>query len=101
MSDVVAQGRSVVLEFSFGKLLVKERIVRFAFAAELYIAHGLEVPEGAADDIDYKPIATFSSADNSVMQGLSLRGTGMREQLATGCSSKSKRAGTHEHCINE
>merc|ERR1719272_2058844 len=61
LSDVISQGKSVSVQFSFGKLVAKEREVHFVFAAELYIAHGLEVPVGAADDPEYKSSATFSA----------------------------------------
>jgi len=83
LSDIIGQGKSVCVEFSFGKLLANERDARFVFAADFYIAHGLEVPVGAADDIEYKPSATFSLIQAGAAQGLSLRGTGIREQVAS------------------
>jgi hypothetical protein len=96
LSDVIGQGRTVTLEFSFGKLLAKEREVRFVFAADLYTAHGLEVPAGAADDIEYKPSATFANVDSSVLQSLSLRGTGVQEQKLAGEVPESRASRTNK-----
>jgi hypothetical protein len=88
IGDVIGQGRAANLEFSFGKLVAKERDARFAFSAALYIAHDLEVPVGAAEDIDYKPCATFAATDSSSLQGLSLKGSTMLEQIGkTGSSN--------------
>lgn len=81
LGDVISQGRYVSLEFSFGKILAKERGVRFAFAAQFYIAHGLEVPAGAADDIEYRPSATYAAApEKSVLESLCLKGTSVHDQ---------------------
>jgi len=81
LGDVISQGRYVSLEFSFGKVVAKERGVRFAFAAQFYIAHGLEVPAGAAEDIEYRPTATYAPVpEKSVLESLCLQGTSMRDQ---------------------
>jgi len=77
LSDIIKQGRSVNLVFSFGKLVAKERQVHMVFSPDLYLAHGLDVPDDHADDENRdKPVATFSSALGSALQDLKLRGTG-------------------------
>lgn len=90
LSDVISQGKSVSVEFSFGKLIAKEREVHFVFAADLYIAHGLEVPVGAADDLEYKSSATFSAMETGALQGLSLRGSGVHAQVPQSSSSSAR-----------
>lgn len=74
---VISQNRPVSLEFSFGKLVAKEREVDFIFAAGLYLAHGLEVPVDAASDIETS--ATFAEPDRNAMQSLCLKGSSLQE----------------------
>lgn len=81
--EVIGQNRPTILEFSFGKLIAKERTVRFAFAPELYIAHGIDVPDGS----DAKPFVTnptFCMPDSETRDGLSLKGNGVRSNRV-GC----------------
>lgn len=83
ISDVIKQGRCVNLEFSFGKFLANDREVHFFFEHELYLSHGLEVPDAPFDGLFQKASATFAAADCSVLRSLNLKGTGVRERRPT------------------
>eukprot|EP00747_Dinoflagellata_sp_TGD_P164805 gnl/TRDRNA2_/TRDRNA2_185258_c0_seq1.p1 gnl/TRDRNA2_/TRDRNA2_185258_c0~~gnl/TRDRNA2_/TRDRNA2_185258_c0_seq1.p1 ORF type:complete len:662 (+),score=129.76 gnl/TRDRNA2_/TRDRNA2_185258_c0_seq1:75-1988(+) len=80
LGEVISQGRQLSVEFSFGRLTAKDKDVRFSFTAELYAAHGLEVPAGAAEDVEYRPpAATFAAAPSKeIAKGLRLQGNSLQ-----------------------
>eukprot|EP00927_Polykrikos_kofoidii_P066895 TRINITY_DN62454_c0_g1_i1.p1 TRINITY_DN62454_c0_g1~~TRINITY_DN62454_c0_g1_i1.p1 ORF type:complete len:677 (-),score=120.78 TRINITY_DN62454_c0_g1_i1:125-2155(-) len=81
LGETVSQGRPLAAEFSFGKISCREgRDLQFDFAAELYVEHGLEVPPGAVEDIEYKPSATFGHAPTEdALRSLNLKGVCVKD----------------------
>jgi hypothetical protein len=69
-----AAHEQVEIEFEVGKLLCSNRDVTFAFAADLYLKEGLEVPDGAVQAADYKPSRTFGPPSEDAYT-LSLQGS--------------------------
>uniref|UniRef100_A0A7S4Q8D3 CCDC81 HU domain-containing protein n=1 Tax=Alexandrium monilatum TaxID=311494 RepID=A0A7S4Q8D3_9DINO len=102
LGQAVGQGRSVSLEFSFGRLLSEDRTVRMAFAPELYVANGLEAPSsggGAArgEEGSHRPAAaTFTPAapSEASLRGLSVSGTGALEGGGRAASLSARRHGS-------
>lgn len=82
IGEACGDGKNVSIDFEMGTLVCTEAEPRFAFAAELYLAEGLQVPSGAADDIEYKPSVSFREPSK---EALSLRLDG--SQISSGASA--------------
>lgn len=82
MADAIAQGLPVSIEFEVGKLQAIDRDVRFAFDAQLYLCHGLPVPDGAAKAVDYQPSVSFAPPSKDALS-LSLQGSRYQDGSVT------------------
>merc|ERR1719161_2836612 len=74
LGEACSQGKAVSVDFELGTLICKDREPRFAFAAELYVAEGLQVPSGAAEALEYKPSVSFAPPTKDALS-LSLVGS--------------------------
>lgn len=73
--------QQVSIDFETGQLLCSERTVQFAFASELYLREGLEVPRHALTDVAYRPSHTFGAPPPEAFS-LGVRGRGSGASVA-------------------
>lgn len=91
IGDACGEGRNVSIDFEMGTLVCIEGEPRFAFAAELYLAEGLQVPSGAAEDLNYKPSVSFAEPTK---EALALRLDGSQISTAASATSRESRGNT-------
>eukprot|EP00746_Dinoflagellata_sp_MGD_P163907 gnl/MRDRNA2_/MRDRNA2_92215_c0_seq1.p1 gnl/MRDRNA2_/MRDRNA2_92215_c0~~gnl/MRDRNA2_/MRDRNA2_92215_c0_seq1.p1 ORF type:complete len:583 (+),score=130.50 gnl/MRDRNA2_/MRDRNA2_92215_c0_seq1:98-1846(+) len=91
IGEACGEGKNVCIEFEMGNLICQEGEPRFAFAAELYLAEGLQVPSGAADDLEYKPSVSFAPPSK---EALSLRLEGSNISNIGSAASHDERGNT-------
>jgi len=68
LGEAVSQGKTVVVEFEQGRLVIQERKSRFAFDAKIYSREGIQVPADAVEDIQYKPSVTFAPPSEDALK---------------------------------
>jgi hypothetical protein len=101
IGEACSDGKNVSMEFELGNLISQEGEPRFAFAAELYLAEGLQVPSGAADDLEYKPSVSFAPPSKEAL-ALRLEGSSISSIGSTasnnqrGCTGASKVSGVSQ-----
>lgn len=76
LGEVIASGQSVNLDFEIGKLYCVEREVKFVFLADLYLSVGMEVPQEALSDVEYRPLVSFAPPTEDALT-LKLEGSAM------------------------
>lgn len=91
IGEACGEGKNVSIEFEMGNLISQEGEPRFAFAAELYLAEGLQVPSGAADDLEYKPSVSFAPPTK---EALALRLEGSNISSISSTASRDTRGHT-------
>jgi len=96
IGEACGDGKNVSIDFEMGTLICTEAEPRFAFAAELYLAEGLQVPSGAAEDLEYKPSVSFREPSKEALS-LRLDGSQISSAASTISAARSVSAASRDH----